>query len=329
MNESKLPRLHVLFAVGFLALAGRSLGQQPVLSPSPVPSRLVSVEMIVTDKDHHSVDNVSSNDVLVFEEGKPKALESFSRQIKPVRYTIAIDNSNSFRRFLTASVLTASGLISRNLAGDETEIVRFVSSDKISVQLAFTSDKTKLLNTVSKGTFLEDGQSAVIDALYVTVDKLRQAQLGAFKGRYALVLITDGEDRASFYTESNLFKLIRQSGVQIFVIGMVSDLDKEAGFIKLSPRQKAEKLLTQVAVESGGRCFLPKTVGELQQAINEIGHDLRSQFTMAYRISDSPIKSGFHKVEVKITDKRKLNAVVRPGYFVDDPNDKNAKKKSP
>ena len=98
----------------------------------------------------------------------------------------------------------------------------------------------------------------MIDGLYTAVDYVAEYHKGDEGRRKAVVIITDGEDRASTHTQQDLTKLLRERGVQVFVIGLVTELDREAGFIRrTSPREKAEKLLNAVA-ESGGRVFSPQ-----------------------------------------------------------------------
>src|SRR6185295_10779954 len=95
-----------------------------------------------------------------------------------------------------------------------------------------------------------------------------------------------------------LIKLVRENGVQVFVLGLVVDLDEQGGFIRTSPRQKAEQLLKSVAEESGGRVFFPKDKKEMVDAAAQIILDLRAQFRIKYQ-STNAAKNGFRQVVVK------------------------------
>ena len=55
---------------------------------------------------------------------------------------------------------------------------------------------------------------------------------------------------------------LREEDVQIYVIGFIGELDKEAGFIKKSPQAKAMALLNKFASETGGRAFFPQSISE-------------------------------------------------------------------
>jgi Ca-activated chloride channel family protein len=179
---------------------------------------------------------------------------------------------------------------------------------------------------------LEGGQSAVIDALYLTaqyVDEYNKSNEGR---RKVAVIITDGEDRSSYYKQEQLLKLVRENGVQVFVLGLVVDLDQQVGFYKTSPRHKAEQLLTSVAKESGGRVFFPKDKKEMVEAAAQIILDLRAQFRIKYQAAKAD-KKGFREVEVKYVSAQgdeKRNLVTPSGYFVGPrtpPNKKSEKKK--
>jgi Ca-activated chloride channel family protein len=100
--------------------------------------------------------------------------------------------------------------------------------------------------------------------------------------RRALIVITDGEDRNSFYKQEQLFSRLREEDVQIFVIGFVNELDKETGFIRKSPKEKATMLINKLATETGGRAFFPESLSELPQIANEIVRDLRTQYVLSY-----------------------------------------------
>ena len=94
-------------------------------------------------------------------------------------------------------------------------------------------------------------------------------------------MITDGEDRNSFYKEPRLFERLREEDVQIYVIGFVKALEKEGGLIRKSPREKAVNLLNKLATETGGRAFFPQSISELPQIASEIVHDLRTQYVVS------------------------------------------------
>jgi Ca-activated chloride channel family protein len=265
---------------------------------------------------------LNKDSISILEDKVPQTVSLFSRDDRPVDYGLVIDTSGSFRKLLDAAVETARFLVSNNRDLDETFIERFISSDKVETVQEFTSDKTEMLKSL-RTLYIEGGQSAVIDAVYVAATHTAEHRPGTNERRKALVLVSDGEDRASYYTENQLVQLLREKDVQVFVIGIVAQLDDRPRPVGLDPRGKAEKLLTRLAQETGGRVFFPKTTNELREAAGEIVHDLHTQYLVGYQSTTPNSKENFRKVEVKIAEapgRDKPTAITRPGYFVNPPD---------
>ncbi len=298
---------------GQTAPANQNEGQVPV----------VKVNLIVTDNANHFVADVAKDDLKVFEDKVEQTVLLLEKDQRPVDYGIVIDSSKSFKDVIGPALEAVGLLINNNRATDKTFVMRFVGTDQIQTLQEMTGDRALLLRAL-KSIKVHDGQSAVLDALYLSID---YAATHAQKDRrQALILITDGEDRASFYAQDQVVKVLQKSNVQIFVIGVTFLLDKEGGSIRLSPRDKAERLLTTIAEESGGRLFLAANVGELAKSVVEINHDLQSQFVLSYRPTNTE-KTGLRKVEVKIVEapgRKKWKAITPRGYYLNGP-DANSK----
>ena len=311
--------LRRLLALACLLLPLSIIGAQNA-QPSPVrlPTQMVKLTMIVTDAKHHSVEDVRQDEIQLETDKLAQTIVSLSRDQRPVDYALVVDNSGSFKELLPAVVEAAKILVNGNQADDETFVERFVDSKKIETVQDFTADKTKL--NAALGSFLiEQGQSAVIDAVYLAIRHTAEYKDGPAERRRALVLFTDGEDRASYYGSDPLTKLIREKDVQVFIVGIVTLLSKDAGLIRNSPREGAEALLDRIAEESGGRVFFPQNLTELSNAMAEIQHDLHSQYLLGFERQTKPGEKGFRKIKFKIASSpghEKLTVVTRPGYFV-------------
>ena len=112
--------------------------------------------------------------------------------------------------------------------------------------------------------------------------------------------MTDGEDRASYYPESDLFKHLREEDVQIYVIGFVTELDADRGLIRKSPRDKAVNLINKMASETGGRAFFPQSISELPQVANEIVRDMRTQYVISYDPTNKAHDGTYRAIKVVI-----------------------------
>jgi Ca-activated chloride channel homolog len=192
--------------------------------------------------------------------------------VRPLDLGVVIDASGSMRRLMPSTVEAARLVVVNSQPKDEIFIERFISTDKIQRLQDFTSDDDVLARALGQ-IYVEGGQSAIIDAVYTAAHYVAEHNRKLDR-RKALVLFTDGEDRQSTYNVEKLVSLLREEKVQVFIIGLTMDLDKQAASGRLSARDKAEKLLKDIAKESGGRVFFPRDKTELVESVNQIIHDL-------------------------------------------------------
>ena len=244
----------------------------PRLKPTPTPTppeeldadsiikinaELVQLHVRVIDRNNRPINNVRQNEFRVFEDGVAQTIESFSREEVPISYGLAVDTSASLRSQIQSVIDAAKTIINSNKPGDETFLVRFISSDKIQTEQDFTSNKELLVDALDN-LYVEGGQTAVIDAVYLSAEHVSDYKKGdeSDRRRRALIVITDGEDRNSFYKQEQLFARLREEDVQIFVIGFINELDKDGGLIRKSPRDKSGQSHQQACLRNRRSCFL-------------------------------------------------------------------------
>ena len=288
----------------------------PKLKPTPTPTppdvigegetirinaELVQLHVRVIDRNNKPINDVPQSAFHVFEDGVPQAIENFSREEVPISYGLAVDTSGSLRSQLPTVIEAGKTIINSNKQGDETFLVRFISSDKIETVQDFTANKEALMDGLDS-FYVEGGQTAVIDAVYLSAEHVSEYRRGDGddRRRRALIVITDGEDRNSFYKQEQLFARLREEDVQIFVIGFVNELDKDAGLIRKSPREKAVTLINKLATETGGRAFFPDSISELPQIANEIIRDLRTQYVIAYNPTNKAQDGSYRAIRVAV-----------------------------
>jgi Ca-activated chloride channel family protein len=288
----------------------------PRLKPTPTPTPppeidpgdritidadLVQLHVRVIDRNNRPINNVGQNEFHVFEDGVPQTIETFTREEVPISYGLAVDTSGSLRSQLQSVIDAGKTIINSNKPGDETFLVRFISSDKIETVQDFTANKELLMDGLDS-FYVEGGQTAIIDAVYLSAEHVSEYRKGdeGDRRRRALIVITDGEDRNSFYKQEQLFARLREEDVQIFVIGFVNELEKEAGLIRKSPREKAVNLIKKLASETGGRAFFPESISELPQIANEIIRDLRTQYVIAYNPTNKTPDGTFRAIKVTV-----------------------------
>lgn len=290
----------------------------PKLKPKPTPTppqeidpdstlyfntALVTLNVRVIDRSNKPIDNVRQSDFHVYEDGVPQPIESFGKEEVPITYGLAVDTSLSLRNQLQSVMDAAKTIINSNKKGDETFIERFISSDKINVEKEFTANKDELIDAIDN-LYLEGGQTAVVDGVYLAAEHVAEYRKGddSDRRRRALIVITDGEDRHSFYTDTQLFQRLREEDVQIYVIGFVNELDKESGFIKKSPREKAVNLINKLATDTGGRAFFPQSLSEMPEIANAIIRDLRTQYVLSYNPTNKERDGTYRAIRVTVDD---------------------------
>jgi len=293
----------------------QELGEPPP-APTPTPpeeygegervivdTELVTLNVRVIDRNNRPIDNVREEELHVYEDGVEQPIAFFTREEVPIGYGLAVDNSGSLRGQLESVINAAKAIINSNKPGDETFLVRFISSDKIETLQDFTSSQDLLMDALDN-MYIEGGQTAVIDAVYLSAERVAEYKKGDDndRRRRALIVVTDGEDRVSFYKQEQLFAQLREADVQIYVIGFISELDREGGFIRKSPRDKAMNLINKMASETGGRAFFPQSISELPQIANEIVRDMRTQYVLSYNPTNKARDGSYRAIRVTVSD---------------------------
>jgi Ca-activated chloride channel family protein len=293
---------------------GAEIGEGGIVK---IDTDLVNLNVRVIDRNNHPIGDVRQDEFHVYENGVPQPIFSLTKEEVPISYGLAIDTSGSLRQQLAQVVETGKVIINSNKPGDETFLVRFISSDKIEQVLDFTSNKEDLIDSLDT-FYVEGGQTAIVDAVYVSAEHVAEYKKGGSddRRRRALIVVTDGEDRGSQYNQEDHFQRLREEDVQIFVIGFVNELDKEGGLIRKSPRDKAVNLINRLAKETGGRAFFPESLSELPQIADEIVRDLRTQYVVSYSPTNKERDGSYRAIRVTVADaqgKDKRIALTRSG----------------
>jgi Ca-activated chloride channel family protein len=303
-----------LLALGLLLFTNGAHAQETSSKtpPNGAPPSMVLLNVRVTDEAGHAVSDVRQEDVRVVEDGVPQTISFFSKEELPLSYGLVIDNSGSMRTQLDKIIEAGEIIVRSNKPDDETFLIRFVSSERIEKVLDFTSSQRALVSALGS-FYAEGGQTAIIDAVQLSVEYASKNRKGTDGNRrLALVLVTDGEDRASRVKQAELAERLHREDIQIFVIGLVNQLEDDRS------RRKATDLLKFLAQETGGRAFFPKSSSELRGIAEEITRDLRTQYLIGYIPASGKASNAYHKVQVTVAEshgKEKRAAVTRVGYI--------------
>jgi Ca-activated chloride channel homolog len=293
----------------------------PVIIPEEediirVDTELVNLNVRVVDRNNRPINNLAQREFSIFEDGVQQSIEFFSQSEVPTNYSLVIDNSGSLRAQINDVIEASKIIVNTNRPGDETSVVRFVSSDKIEILQDFTENKDDL-DYALENLFIEGGRTAIIDAVYLAVQRISQYEsTDRDPKRRALILVSDGEDVSSYYNSKQLLDLLKESDVQIYAVGFINDLDDKSGFISKSSRSKARSFLTDLATQTGGKAYFPNSVSELPNIARDIGSEMRSQYSIGYIPTNDKEDGTYRNIRVVVNDgpnKEKRIPVTRAG----------------
>ena len=272
----------------------------------------VKANVMVLDSKNELVNDIKLEDIKVFEDGVEQKLTSFSKK-EPLTLALVVDNSGSLRSQFDTVISVAKLAVVNLDADDEAAVIRFVSSDKIQVSQEWTSDKRKLVNAV-ENLYVEGGQSAIVDALFLAAEKLKEKENSAKSKKYAVLLISDCEEQASYYTLAQLITSIRDKDVQIFPFALMGDINPRTS-------KSARAFAATLSLRTGGNVyFLEKKFQQdpILANLKALFIELRSQYVIGYTSSNLARDSN-RKLRVEVRDGEKgekRQGIIREGYYV-------------
>jgi Ca-activated chloride channel family protein len=277
-------------------------------APIRLGTDLVLLDVTVLDPSNRPVMDLKRDEFAVTEDKVTQKIEFFSREQVPVSLVYAIDTSGSMRPKLDTVVKASINLAKQSRSGDELAVIEF--KDQPELLEEFTQDVNDVVDTLNG--LVASRQTAMLDALYLAAD---YANKEGKNRRKAVLLVTDGLDNDSYYKFSEVVNHLREIEVQIYLIGFISDLDRDRGLFKKSAKDKAETLLNKLAEETGGKTFYPRELSEVQNIAQQISTDLRTQYSIGYYPTNPKKDGSFRSVKVQVNaDSRRLVARTRNGY---------------
>jgi Ca-activated chloride channel family protein len=318
-------RLHRIAVVGALTCAlavgsaGSAGGQQKRPTGPPqdgdqirLGTELVTLDVSVVDRANRPIYDIGKERFAVLEDGVPQQIEFFSKELAPVSLGLAIDTSGSMRSKLESVIQSVTNLVQGNRPLDETAVIQF--KDTVELIEEFTADTGDIKDALDG--LISNGQTSLLDAIILAGDYVEK------EGRHrrkALIIVTDGLEKGSFYSFEDLVDHAREQDVRLYLIGFTQDLDSQRGLFKKSTKTKAEQLLNKIATETGGRSFFPKDVSELAGITEQIALDLRTVYAIGYYPTIQKHDGTYRKVDVRVSNPEgrtdeKLVARTRAGY---------------
>jgi Ca-activated chloride channel family protein len=268
-----------------------------------IPSDIVNLNVTVTDPYNRYVSGLSQKHFTVFDDKDQQEILIFSDNDAPVSVGIVFDVSGSMGGDKIRRARMALGkFIETSKDTDEYFLIGFNS--RAQLLLDRTRDGDAVL---SKLTLVEPkSNTALYDACYLGVEKVTR---GAHPKR-AILVISDGQDNNSRYTFKDLRRLIKESDVVMYAVGIVGGGD--------SLDFAGQAILEELAGVSGGKAFFPDSSASMDDIFERIALELRHQYAIAYRPKNFVPDGRWHKVKVKVTPPRgmpRLTVRAKEGYF--------------
>jgi Ca-activated chloride channel homolog len=278
-----------------------SIGDEPVL----VNTDLISFNVTVTDTYGRYVSGLNKKAFTVLDEKKPQEITFFSDDDAPVSVGIVFDLTGSMSGDKVKRAKEAlSHFLDTSHNQDEYFLIT-LHDGRAYLTLDRTRDSKALLD---KLTFVQTkGNTAFYDGVYLAAEKVER---GAYPKR-ALLLISDGQDNNSRYTFSDLRKLLKESDVTVYPIGI-----EESGNGSLAMEGSA--ILDEIAGVSGGKAFFPQSNAEMDDIFEQIAIELRHQYSIGYKPKDFKADGAWHHIKVKVTPPRGLPRLFvrsKEGYY--------------
>ncbi|HEY4354316.1 MAG TPA: VWA domain-containing protein [Acidobacteriaceae bacterium] len=265
---------------------------------------LVLIPVTVTDPMNRLVTGLERENFQLFDNNIPQTIKTFATEDAPLSIGIVFDLSGSMQsKFVRARKALSEFLRTCN-PKDEFFVVGF--NDRPAVLVDYTSDVD---DVEARMVMLKpENRTALIDAMYLGVSKLKQAKYE----RKALLVISDGGDNRSRYTEGELTRTVRESEVQIYGIGIFD------AYAPTEEEQNGPALLKEVTETTGGRLFKVLDIQDLGDIASRISEELRNQYVLGYTPTDRRRNGIWRKVRVRIAPPPGLPMMdvhTREGYY--------------
>ena len=197
--------------------------------------------------------------VAAAQQGSPESKPQSSSD--PISYGFVIDNSGSFRKLLEDVIQFIGTVLDGQKPGDEAFFVRFIDGEKIKLDQELTTEASEIRDAAD-AMYVQAGQTAVIDAVRSAGEYLAENGKAENKGRRSILMVTDGDERASVTKPEAAVKVLKDAGIRLIAVAV-------------SDEKVQTKVLERLTRDTGGKLFVLKHKGELRTIGGEVAAALR------------------------------------------------------
>jgi Ca-activated chloride channel family protein len=272
-----------------------------------IDTNLVLIPVTVTTPLNQFVTGMEKEQFRVVEDKVEQEVTYFASFDAPLSIGMVFDASGSMGSKLTKSRQAAAEFFKTANPEDEFFLVQF--NDRPSLVVPFTRNTDDIM---SRLTFTQaKGRTALLDGIYQALQQLRKGR----NPRKALLIVSDGGDNSSRYTESEVRNLLKEADAQMYAIGIFEPIGSRG---RSAEELSGPGLLSELAEMTGGRHLPVDNLNDLPDIAAKIGIELRNQYVLGY-VSRNLARDGkYRKVTVKLNQPRglpPLRALHRQGYY--------------
>jgi len=272
-----------------------------------VDTTLVLVPVAVTDPMSRFVTGLDKENFKAFEDKVEQEISQFSAEDAPLSVGIVFDTSGSMGNKLLKSRQAVTQFMKTANPEDEFFLITF--DDRPQLVMGFTAEIEEIQNRL---TFVQSkGRTALLDGVYMAMNQMKKAR----NPRKAILIISDGGDNSSRYTESEVKNAVREADVQIYAIGIY---EQAASRSRTPEELSGPSLLAEISEQTGGRHFAVDNLSELPDVAAKIGIELRNQYVLGYSPKNTARDGKYRRIQVRLvktTGLPPLKAAFRTGYY--------------
>ncbi|HXM12751.1 MAG TPA: VWA domain-containing protein [Terriglobales bacterium] len=269
---------------------------------------VVNLDVLVTSKDGQTVPGLTQENFKIIEDGAPQKIASFNQTQAPITAVLLIEFaaarafSGSQAYHYMYDALNASYAFARTLKKDDWVAVESYDL-KPTILVDFTQDKQAIVGALNGLRVPGFSERNLFDALFDTIDRIDRVE-----GRKYIILISSGADTFSRLTLDDILKKVKSTkDVTIYPVSigwtyreMVDASSRGGGGMRDVTWAQNDNQMSTFARLTGGRAYFPRFEGELPEIFNQIGADIRNQYTISYHPTNSKLDGTYRKLKVEL-----------------------------
>jgi Ca-activated chloride channel family protein len=266
---------------------------------------LVLVPVTITDGFDRPVMGLDQDNFQLYENKKPQQIKHFSSEDTPVSIGLIVDMSGSMKDKLERTREAIQQFCEASNPQDEFFMITFSDAPRLATDFTNKSEQLEndLLTSASKG------RTALLDAIYMGLRKMKDARYP----RRALLILSDGGDNHSRYSERDIRSAIKEADVLLYAVGTYDQ------YVNTQEELLGPELLRSITEGTGGKAYAVTDVRVLPAVTKSIGEQLRHQYVLAYQPQSKPHNGKWYKINVKLRLPKSLHAFLRvnarTGYY--------------